>query len=323
MRFYSRLQISLVIPLLWLLLLVGVALAGEGGDESYGKHLGQTSRPMPYAGPPAHLHDACVPEPVPSYTSGPRPPSTHDPNTWQPDPGAVVTLGPGKETSMHGKQAPMQPVMDVHTGMYLPDGRGGYVWVGAQNPVPNPNPNNEAAIEVRLKAKELADQLLGAGKPIHNLVMMPTSLVHQDRFDMSSSFGRYIAEQLIHEFRKRCVRVKEYRLQQVIDSVPGQGDFAISRRGPDTPIVGRGAMVLTGTYYFDKENVFVNARLVRGDDGEVLRTGSLVFAQTMVSKKMLATVGGILRDSYIGVKDYDIMVRGPGLTDIDQGFDIK
>ncbi len=322
MHVVSRLQLLLIVPLLWLALL-GIALAGEGGDEDY-------TPPPPkrkvYKAPPAPKHCVdgdCFPTHS-DYTSGPRPPSTKDPRTWQPDPGAVVTLGPAQSTLVNGKHAPVQPMKDVHTGMYLPDGQGGYIWVGAENPIPPPNPNNEAAIEIRLKAQELAEQLLCAtGHCLDGLVMMPTSLVHQDRFDLSSSFGRYMAEQLIHEFRKRGVRVREYRMQHVIDSVPGRGDFAISRRGPNTPVVGQHAMVLTGTYYFDRENVFVNARLVRGDDGEVLRTGSLVFAQTMVSKKMLATVGNILRETYIGVRDYDTAVQGAGLTDIDQGYDIK
>lgn len=335
MRAYTNFRLLMLIPLLWLLLGLATALAQPGNSRDRncppGSDRPDCRSPRRAEGSaderimfPFDFSAECA-SGVSVATGGDCPPGKpvmQDPRTWQPDPGAVVTLGPHQHSMVNGVPVPMQPVQDIHTGMYLPDGQGGYLWVGEKNAIPTPNPNNEAAIEVRLKVKELADQLLGSGMGL-GLVVMPSSFVHQDRYDVSSSFGRYVAEQMIHEFTSRGVRVREYHLQKAIDMRPAQGDFAMSRRGPDVSVASRNVAVLTGTYYWDKENVFVNARLVRGGDGDVLATGSLVFAQTLVSKKMLATTGRMLGETYVGVRDYDIMTRGPGLTDIDRGFDIK
>ena len=329
MRAYTNLRLLMLIPLLWLLLGLATALAQPG--MSRGRNCPPGSDRPECRSPRMTEGSADEHNTFPLTFSGDGStvtggasgkPEMQDPRTWQPDPGAVVTLGSHQQTMVNGVAVPMQPVKDIHTGMYLPDGQGGYLWVGKPNVIPPPNPNNEAAIEIRLKVKELADQLLGGGL-VFGVVVMPSSFVHQDRYDVSSSFGRYAAEQLIHEFTRRGVRVREYHLQKGIDMRPAQGDFAMSRRGPNASVANRHVAVLTGTYYWDKENVFVNARLVRGGDGEVLATGSLVFAQTLVSKKMLATTGMMLGETYVGVRDFDLMTRGPGLTDIDRGFDIK
>ncbi|GAB7080399.1 FlgO family outer membrane protein [Megalodesulfovibrio paquesii] len=337
MRAVSEFRLLLLIPLLWLLVGAAVVLAQSpdcppGSDRpdcrspSRAEGRGEPTTPFPF--------DISGQEGGATYVATASSGATRcredtvvqDPRTWQPDPGAVVTLGPAQKTNVNGVTVPMQPVDEIHTGMYLPDGQGGYYWVGEKNAIPTPNPNNEAAIEIRLKVKELADQLLGAGGAtvsVGGMVIMPSSFVHQDRYDVSSSFGRYIAEQMIHEFTSRGLKVREYHLQKAIDMRPGEGDFAMSRRGPDVSVEGRNVAVLTGTYYWDKENIFVNARLVRGSDDEVLRTGSLVFAQSEVSQKMLKSTGKMLGETYVGVRDFDIMTKGPGLTDIDRGYDIK
>ena len=80
------------------------------------------------------------------------------------------------------------------------------------SPSPCPQPKWKARAELRLKVRELASQLFEAGKDqLAGGVTMPASFVNQDNLDSSSSFGRYIAEQLFYELNQLGVPVREYR----------------------------------------------------------------------------------------------------------------
>jgi hypothetical protein len=80
-------------------------------------------------------------------------------------------------------------------------------------------------------------------------------------------------------------------------------------------------MFVAGTYYQDKENVFVNVRMFRAADGMVLRAAQLVFPQTGVSKRMLANTGSRLEETFVGMQDYQTMTRATDLTALDLGED--
>ncbi len=144
------------------------------------------------------------------------------------------------------------------------------------------------AQELKLKVRELADQMLATmdNSTLTGLVAMPTSFVDLDNKGQTSAFGNLIGESLIYEFNQRAFPVREYRLTGNISMKLGQGDFALLRQG----IVStkeKWAAVIVGTYYVDKEAVFVNARLVRAYDGMVLRTGQLVLVKTPVIERLV------------------------------------
>ncbi len=137
------------------------------------------------------------------------------------------------------------------------------------------------AQELKLKIRELADQMLATtdNSRLYGLVAMPTSFVNLDNKAQTSAFGNLISESLIYEFNQRGFPVREYRLTGNIDVVLRQGDFALLRQGL-VSTEGKWAALVVGTYYRDKDAVFVNARLVRAHDGLVLRTGQLVLVNT-------------------------------------------
>lgn len=204
------------------------------------------------------------------------------------DPGAGAMADDMGMVSVHGRQYGLHGNAGLRAGTMVPDGAGDYVWIGTGKPIPMPSPQMEGARELRLKVREMAAQLFEAGKnELAGGVTMPASFVNQDNFDSSSSFGRYIAEQLFYELNQLGVPVREYRGMSRIMTRPQDGEFALSRRMEEQAPVATGGLVLTGTYYFDKHTVFVNARLYRPIDGMVLRTANLVFAQTPVSRVML------------------------------------
>ncbi len=153
------------------------------------------------------------------------------------------------------------------------------------------DPQYVDAQELKLKVRELADQMLATmdNSTLTGLVAMPTSFVDMNNKAQTSAFGNLMGESLIYEFNQRAFPVREYRLTGNIAMKLGQGDFALLRQG----IVStheKWAALIVGTYYVDKEAVFVNARLVRAYDGMVLRTGQLVLVKTPVIDRLTKTL---------------------------------
>ncbi len=239
------------------------------------------------------------------------------------DPGAAAGVTRPFKALVDGERVNVRRTTEQYSGVMVPDGEGGYVWM-AQRMAPL-NPVNEAARELKLIVRELADQL--AEGPIavgaSAWVALPTSFVSQDNFEETSSFGRYLGEQMMYEFARRGYQTNEYRMDSAVTSRPGEGDFLLSRRVAGPNRNQQRLAFLVGTYYADPQNVFVNARLVEGPTGRVLRAANVVFPQTPVTQQMLANRSRQLQEAFVNVKDYDTMAEQATLTDIDRGFDVR
>ncbi|MCL1985077.1 MAG: FlgO family outer membrane protein, partial [Betaproteobacteria bacterium] len=150
------------------------------------------------------------------------------------------------------------------------------------------DPNFIAAQEVKLKVRELADQLLASlpNDALAGFVALPTSFVNQNDFNSSSPLGRYLAEGLIYEFNQRGFPVREYRTDGSITMSEGMGETALARKGKIATAKGKGNALLVGTYHQDPDVIFVNARLVRSSDGIVLRTGQIMLTPNAVTLRM-------------------------------------
>lgn len=238
------------------------------------------------------------------------------------DPGGGMHTGDRVDSYVDGELVPTAPATDMQSGFFVPDGQGGYVWVGTTMDMPRPE--HEAAREIKLKVRELADQLLAtrSNADLQGLIALPVSFVHQDDFQVTSSFGRYIAEQMYYEFNQRGFPVMEYRLGLELTTRPGQGEFLLSRRaGSMLTAQQEAAVALVGTYYVDQGNVFVNARLVEITSGMVLRTGLVLLQQNPVLRRMVR--GGVqLESATVRVGDFDRQTQGAELGDIDMGYDV-
>ena len=150
------------------------------------------------------------------------------------------------------------------------------------------DPNYIAAQEIKLKVRELADQLIASlpNEALSGYVALPTSFVHQDNFKQSSPLGRYLAEGLIYEFNQRGFPVREYRVDGSISMADGMSEQALARKGKLLAGKGKHNALLVGTYYQDPDAIFVNARLVRASDGLVMRTGQIVLPPSAISLRM-------------------------------------
>ncbi len=201
---------------------------------------------------------------------------------------------------------------NIDTGIFVPDGRGGFIHVPGRD-YPNPDPGYAEAQEIRLKAKELAAQLLEVnGSPgIGGLVALPTSFVNLNNFNESNPLGRYMAEAMFYEFNQRGVPVREYRLNGKISMHETEGEFALTRNIPALSVRNGYAAVLVGTYLKDRDGVFINSRLVRPSDGLVLRTAQLVLDNNSVLARMCTRP---LTPGTLRIRSGSVPVKGKKVT---------
>lgn len=155
------------------------------------------------------------------------------------------------------------------------------------------------AVELKLKCRELADQMLSTvpNDALKGYVAMPTSFVNENNTSQSSPLGRLMAESMFYEFNQRGFPTREYRLTGKIAVEGGKNDIALAANQMVSTKGQKWAALLVGTYYVDKAATFVNVRLVRASDGLVLRTAQLVLPNTPVVARMAMGNGsGIFMD---------------------------
>jgi hypothetical protein len=193
------------------------------------------------------------------------------------DPGAPVDVSAPKGVTINGvSNVRVRATPGASQGYMVPDGAGGYVNYAPGPPLPPQSPARSDAEEVRLYARELAAQVTGGmsgDMPLTGVVSVPSAFVDQDT-RASSSFGRLMGEQMIYELNSRGYPVKEARGTAPIRMAKG-------RKAPAEALA-----VLAGTYYVDRDNLFVNARLVE-PSGRVLRSGSVLVPMTPTLRRML------------------------------------
>ncbi|SHN66268.1 FlgO family outer membrane protein [Desulfovibrio litoralis] len=222
----------------------------------------------------------------------------------QVDPGAVVSTDGSVRAHINGVRTTANIIDRNYTGYFLPDGRGGVLFQPGQEIKPL-NPRYIDAREIKLKVRELAEQLTqDLPSSLQNSVILPTAFVTQDNFDMTSSFGRYIAEQLFFEFNQRGMNVKEYRLDKSIRMTEGVGERALSRRKKTKAINRANTLVVVGNYFSTKDAVMLNASLVDGKTQSIIRSANLVFEQTPVSRAMIARRSSSAQAVGVGIRAF-------------------
>ena len=246
---------------------------------------------------------------------------------------------------VNGRKVPLSTINRLDMGYFIPDGKGGLIWSQGKQPRPEMAPSYLDAREIKLQVREIAEQLLAniQQQELRGKIALPTSFVNQDNFEQTSAFGRYIAEQMFHEFNQRGFQTREYRLSgQDIRMGEGAGDFYLSRAKGKVKVTDGANVVLVGTYYQDGVNVFVNARLIRPSDGYVYRTAQMVMPITPTTRTMLARTGRRLESGSMQIVSKEwVMERQSGSSGrgskqrpaaeaqsagngspVDQGFDI-
>ena len=246
-------------------------------------------------------------------------------NPMAPPTMAVISGDHGPDAYYKGQKVSSLQAEAPTAGLVVQDGRGGIVVLEGQKPTPQ-DPNYVNARELKLKVRELAEQLIAdvTDPYLRSAVALPSAFVDLNNMHRTSAFGRLFSEQLIYEFNQRGFPVREYRIPDSITVVDSVGEFYLTRLVENVKVQAPGAVVIAGTYHADNQAIFVNARLVRPNDGRVLRTANLVIPNNGLNKRLLKpTLVTTLAASSIEIKNCG---TGPAAvlprSSIDMGADI-
>ncbi len=231
----------------------------------------------------------------------------------------AVPVGEQLATRVNGRKVPIREALRLGDGFAVPGSDGGYLWVPSPSkPVPLADAD---ARELKLKIRELAAQLITDMDPsLRGFVALPTSFVSQEDFSRTSPLGNFIAEQLFYEFNQRGFPVREYRMAPAL-TVREDGEFLLSRKDKSISTKTGGVVFVVGTYFVDRQAVFVNARLVRGN-GMVLRTAQVILNRAGMPRRMLAGGAKALKMGTIPIRDYKTETQPTNITPFDQGEDV-
>jgi len=139
----------------------------------------------------------------------------------------------------------------------------------------------------------LADQLeRNIDRKILSNTFIVTSFANLDKLNETTSFGRLVAENLIHELQVRHWQVFDVRLTKDI-IINETGEFSLSRdikKIRDTYKVGG---ILAGTYSIINNHLIINARVIYIDSGIVASAGQIHLPLNNFAESLLYNTGSI------------------------------
>ncbi len=114
------------------------------------------------------------------------------------------------------------------------------------------------------------------------------SFVELKKLTRTSSFGRYLAEQLMTDFQQRGFPVNEIRKTNEILIQERRGEYGLSRDPESIRKRINSGTLLTGTYTLTDHHVFVNARIIEAKNGTLLSSASTRIPRTHLVNTLLA-----------------------------------
>ncbi|MFW6216596.1 MAG: FlgO family outer membrane protein, partial [Desulfohalobiaceae bacterium] len=116
------------------------------------------------------------------------------------------------------------------------------------------------------KAGNELGQLLAKGQPAEGPILLAT-FVNLDNLEESSSLGRIIPQQIGTELANHGFEVLDIRLRtDTVQVKASQGEFALSRKLQAIAQEQETYAVLVGTYSVLYEQVYVNAKILKGSN---------------------------------------------------------
>jgi TolB-like protein len=132
----------------------------------------------------------------------------------------------------------------------------------------------------------LADPDPGGGDLADGIVV--SSFVDLKKLTRTSSFGRYLAEQLMTEFQQQGYRVVEFRKSTSIRIQEQRGEYGLSREVAEINPTVRAGTMITGTYTMAGNHILVNAKVLDNKSAALLSSATMVFPRTILVDQLLA-----------------------------------
>lgn len=103
-----------------------------------------------------------------------------------------------------------------------------------------------------------------------------STFVELDNLEKSSSFGRYVPEQVSSELYKLNFHIRDLRQRINVKTAPMLGEFALSRQSREIMKKFRIDAILTGVYMIVGHKLVVNARILNVDTSRLVSVGRMV-----------------------------------------------
>ena len=143
---------------------------------------------------------------------------------------------------------------------------------------------------LQAKVNELGKALIANASEVvaDEYVVAVSTFVTLDNLYATSSFGRFLGEQLLSTLQQSGLEVIEVRKTPGMMVSPHHGEYALSRSMDELGLVQAAQAVVVGTYTVAGQEVFVNARLLRNEDNRVLSSASMVLPIDAMTANLLA-----------------------------------
>lgn len=142
----------------------------------------------------------------------------------------------------------------------------------------------------RFKTSYMADQIHAYFRGNVSAPIAVTTFVDIDNLYGSSTFGRFISEQLMSELAMRGYNVIEIRQSEAMQFLGDQGEFGLSRDvGSLKNTFQNVSGVVVGTYAVSPINIFLNVRLIDPATSMIVSAGSVEMPKTAEIARMIRT----------------------------------
>ncbi|MEW6517958.1 MAG: FlgO family outer membrane protein [Thermodesulfobacteriota bacterium] len=156
-----------------------------------------------------------------------------------------------------------------------------------------PDAEKSEADELVRKIQAMADDLivlLADPDPVNGTLadgLVVTTFVDINNLYRTSSFGRYVAGQLMNEMQRWAIRVIDMRKSLSVVVQEKRGEFGLSRNPEEIPSAHEARAMLTGTYLVGEKEIIVNASIVDNSRGELLSGTTVIFPRNALGNWML------------------------------------
>ena len=123
--------------------------------------------------------------------------------------------------------------------------------------------------------------------------MVVTTFVETAKLSRTSSFGRYLSEQLMNEFQRRSYPVVEIRKSTEIRVQQRRGEFGLARNENELQTDISADTMLTGTYFIGPDDIIVTARILNNKSAVVMASSTVIFPKNKLTRRMLADTASV------------------------------
>jgi len=171
----------------------------------------------------------------------------------------------------------------------------------------SPDAEKSEAYELRLKIESMAEDLvmtLEDPDPQNGILadgLVVCTFVDINNLYRTSSFGRYVAGQLMNELQRYSYQVIDMRKNLSVVVQEKRGEFGLSRNPDEIPSSHEAGAMLTGTYLVGEREIIVNASIVDNRRGELLSSATVIFPRNSLGNLMLQDTATAKKQSAGGV----------------------